>query len=189
MADPPSPLKAAAPVPAAMVMSPVRPSTRRIRWSPTVDTNTLPAASTATPVGVCNPAAVAGPPSPPEPTVPVPATGEMIAAGVTLYTLAAAESATRRSPDPSKAKPAAVSNGPAKLVMMPEVLTLRMVFPSAMYRLPAPSTARPWRGVESWAAVASPPLPEVPSDPSPATVVISPLGSTRRTTKCSMSLT
>ena len=40
--------------------------------------NTLPEESTATPVGVFNVAAVAGPPSPEEPAVPVPASVVMI---------------------------------------------------------------------------------------------------------------
>src|SRR5581483_9626659 len=49
------------------------PITFRMRWLPSSQMKRLPAASIATPKGSANCAAVAGPPSPAKPAVPVPA--------------------------------------------------------------------------------------------------------------------
>jgi hypothetical protein len=71
---------------------------------------------------------------------------------------------------------------PATVVITPAGLTLRTRWlkASAMYRLPAASTAMP-RGLLSWANVAWPVSPEKPATPVPATVVITPAGLTLRT--------
>ena len=49
-----------------------------------------------------------------------------------------------------------------------------------MYSVPSGATATPW-GLESMAEVAGPPSPLNPGVPVPATVVMMPLASTRRT--------
>src|SRR5215467_7298643 len=66
--------------------------------------------------------------------------------------------------------------------MVPLVSTLRtrLLFRSAMYRFPAPSTARP-DGWLSCADVAAPPSPGKPALPVPATVVMTPVEDTSRT--------
>src|SRR3990167_5951120 len=56
---------------------------------------------------------------------------------------------------------------------------MRLFWLSAMYRLPAESTATP-QGVLSWALVAGPPSPEKPVPPFPATVEMIPPGVTLR---------
>ena len=78
VAGPPSPLNPVAPVPAIVVIVPVVAATKRMRFPPVSATYRLPAPSTATPCGECSRAAVAGPPSPVEPDVPLPATVVMM---------------------------------------------------------------------------------------------------------------
>src|SRR5215467_4325585 len=78
VAGPPSPQGAVAlahvcPVPATVVMTPSAP-TRRIRSLPASAMYRLPSGPSATPLGKISVAAVAGPPSPLDPWVPVPAT-------------------------------------------------------------------------------------------------------------------
>src|SRR5437016_592387 len=72
VADPLSPLKPCAPLPATVVITPLE--TVRMRLLPQSAMYRLPAASTATAVGENNCALVAGPASPPEPSVPFPTT-------------------------------------------------------------------------------------------------------------------
>src|ERR1035437_9546732 len=55
---------------------------------------------------------------------------------------------------------------------------MRLLSESAMYRLPAESTATPW-GLSNWALVAGPLSPLKPDVPFPATVVITPLETSR----------
>ena len=71
---------------------------------------------------------------------------------------------------------------PAIVLMIPAVSTwrTRWLSQSAMYRLPSGSTWTP-EGRFRRAFVASPPSPENPSWPLPATVVMVPIGSTCRT--------
>ncbi len=76
MANPPSPENAAVPFPAMVVMIP--PKTFRMRLLKVSARYRLPAASTATPPGSLRVALVAGPPSPENPTLPLPATVVMI---------------------------------------------------------------------------------------------------------------
>ncbi|RYG51427.1 hypothetical protein EON66_10770 [archaeon] len=78
MAAPPSPLKPAVPVPATLLMLPLS-STRRMRWLlvSAMNSTTPPVTElyhADTPFGYSSCAAVAGPPSPLKPGVPVPAT-------------------------------------------------------------------------------------------------------------------
>ena len=112
--------------------------------------------------------------------VPPPATVVMIPLGETLRMRWLSVSAMNRLPAPSIARPpgsfscALVAGppspekpfvpSPATVVMIPAGKTLRMrLLPvSAMNRLPAPSTATPWR-LLSCALVAGPPSPESPS--------------------------
>ena len=54
-----------------------------------------------------------------------------------------------------------------------DTFRMRLLRMSAMYRLPAPSTATSY-GSDSWAEVASPPSPLKPDAPLPATVLITP---------------
>src|ERR1017187_950223 len=66
---------------------------------------------------------------------------------------------------------------PATLVIVPSGATLRMRWfqQSAMYKLPALSTAMPCGLPLNWALVPGPPSPEKPGDPVPATRVNTPL--------------
>jgi hypothetical protein len=59
------------------------------------------------------------------------------------------------------------------VITPPETLRIRLFPSSAMYRLPAESTATP-PGLANWALVAGPLSPLKPGIPSPATVVITP---------------
>jgi hypothetical protein len=70
---------------------------------------------------------------------------------------------------------------PATVVMMPVASTrrMRLLVVSAMKTLPSASAATP-KGLYSWALVATPPSPENPGVPIPATVVMMPVASTRR---------
>src|SRR5437773_5198003 len=83
VARPPSPPKLYVPFPATVVMMPEA-TTSRMRWLFVSAMYRLPAASTATPVGPARLAFVAGPPSPPKPEVPVPATVVMKPDAATL---------------------------------------------------------------------------------------------------------
>ena len=168
---------------------------RLLNWSPM---KRLPAPSSATPLGPLKLALVAGLPSPLNLRVPLPATVVMIPEGSTLRMRWLARSAMKKLPLPStatplgKAKPALVAGAPSPLkpemplpatvVMMPEVSTLRMrlLFRSAMKRLPAPSTATPV-GKAKLALVAGPPSPLNPEMPMPATTVNCPEVSTLKT--------
>ncbi len=71
-AGPPSPEEARFPLPATVVMMP--PDTLRMRKLPESEMKRLPAESTASPVGLLSEALVAGPPSPENPPMPLPAT-------------------------------------------------------------------------------------------------------------------
>ena len=67
---------------------------------------------------------------------------------------------------------------PATVVITPfETLRMRLLTVSAMYRLPAESTATP-AGRYNWALVAGPLSPQA-SEPPPATVVITPFETLR----------
>src|ERR1035438_4704547 len=113
----------------------------------------LPLESTATPVGSYNWAAVAGPPSPPKPPYggkPGPKIGIVPVGG---------------------APPATVAITP-----FVETLRTRLLEESAMYRLPAESTATAL-GLYRLALVAGPPSPR--EVPPPATVVMIPLDTLR----------
>jgi hypothetical protein len=70
---------------------------------------------------------------------------------------------------------------PAMVLIVPDGDTFRiaMLLASAMYRLPVASTVTPV-GVSSDALVATPPSPEYPANPLPATVLMIPLGLTLR---------
>ena len=74
VAGPPSPEKPNCPFPATVVITPVAASTRRMRSLESSAMNRLPEPSTATPRGLLSWAAVAGPPSPENPSLPFPAT-------------------------------------------------------------------------------------------------------------------
>ena len=68
---------------------------------------------------------------------------------------------------------------PATVVITPfETLRTRLLLESAIYRLPAESTATP-RGRYNWALVAGPLSPLKPPSPFPATVVITPFETLR----------
>ena len=158
----------------------------------------FPAPSTVTPPGESKLAAVAGPPSPPNPWVwvrararPFPATVLMMPAASTFRMRWLSWSAMKRFPalstatPPGAAKLASVAGPPSPLkpdvpfpatvVMTPEESTflIRWFWVSAMKRFPAPSTARP-RGNCKVASVAGPPSPTKPGRPlpPPATVVM-----------------
>src|SRR5437763_6373376 len=77
VASPPSPLNPEVPLPAIVLMSPTV-STLRIRLFPRSAMYTLPAGSTPTTLGPFNDAEVAGPPSPSNSYVPLPALVLMI---------------------------------------------------------------------------------------------------------------
>src|SRR5947199_2047050 len=83
VASPPSPLNPEVPLPAIVLMSPTV-STLRIRLFRRSAMYTLPAGSTATPLGPFNDAEVAGPPSPSHPSLPLPAIVLMIPSVLTL---------------------------------------------------------------------------------------------------------
>ena len=82
VAGPPSPANPATPLPATVVIVPSG-SMRRMRWFPASAMNTLPSWSSATPVGYCRLAAVAGPPSPRNEGMPLPAIVVIVPSGVT----------------------------------------------------------------------------------------------------------
>ena len=64
------------------------------------------------------------------------------------------------------------------MIPLVETLRIRLLFVSAIYRLPAPSMATPPGGFASCALVAGPPSPEKPAVPFHATVVIIPFAET-----------
>src|SRR5437764_638988 len=185
VAGPPSPLNPSLPLPAIVVMVPAV-STLRIRRFPASAMYTLPAGSTATPLGSYNEAEVAGPPSPLNPCLPLPAMVLMIPAVLTLrirlppgstkISIGTTEVAVAGPPSPPKISPPS----PATVLMIPAVFTLRtrLFLGSVMYRLPETSTARLHASNE--AAVASPPSPLNPEVPLPAIVLMSPTVSTLR---------
>ena len=71
---------------------------------------------------------------------------------------------------------------PATVVITPpETLRMRALPESAMYRLPAESTARP-PGLFNWALVAGPLSPLKPAVPLPATRVKTPVAASHRRT-------
>lgn len=86
LAGPLSPSFPYVPVPATVVMIPVPPSTRRIRLFLLSPMKMLPSASTVTFHGSLSNALTAGPPSPLQPNVPVPATRRMMPSEVILRT-------------------------------------------------------------------------------------------------------
>src|SRR5664280_654782 len=149
----------------------------------------LPAASTARKTGLFRQAWVAAPPSPQKPMVPLPATVVMVPSGATRRTRLLPASAMYRLPAASTNRPYGMSRHawvagppspqkplvplPATVVMVPSGATRRTrSWPgSAMYRLPAASTARP-HGASRHAWVAGPPSPQKPAVPLPATVVM-----------------
>src|SRR5579884_1818048 len=167
VAGPPSPVKpwvlfAASP---AMVLIVPELSTIRTTLLRLSGMKKLPAESAATAVGQPMPAAVAGPPSPVEEREPLPATVLMIPA-VTLrirrlprsamYRLPLGSKATAsgresfalvaRHPSPSVSTASGHDAPPPAIVLMrPAGVTFRttLLLSSAMYRLPALSTAMP----------------------------------------------
>src|ERR1035438_3963196 len=145
----------------------------------------LPAASKAMPEGLYSPALVAGPVSPLKPPVPFPAT-VVITPLETLRMRLLPESAIYRSPAESTTTPegwfswAPVAGPssplkpwvslPAAVVIIPfETLRMALTIGSAMYRVPAESTAT-LEGANNSAPVAGP--SSYPEVPPPATVVI-----------------
>ena len=134
---------------------------------------TLPAPSTATPLGRLNRAWTAEPPSPPNPVRPVPATVLIVPDASTLRIRLLSISAMKRLPALSTATPKGKSSCasvagppsppnplrpvPATVVIVPVASTLRIrsLKLSAMKRFPAPSTATPW-GFHSLALTAGP---------------------------------
>src|SRR5947208_966780 len=78
VAGPPSPLEANVPLPATVVIAPVLAFTRRIRWLYVSARKRLPVPSMAIPQGWFKDAAVAGPPSPLNVAVPLPAIAVII---------------------------------------------------------------------------------------------------------------
>ena len=95
---------------ATVVMTPLR-STRRIRELPASAMRKPPSASGETPNGRLSCAADAGPPSPREPGVPVPATVVITPAGEMRRTRWFPESGKRMVPSASVAMPAALQSG------------------------------------------------------------------------------
>src|SRR5262245_18527281 len=175
-------------------------STKRIRSLPFSAMRKPPSAVAATPTGSPSPAAVALPPSPEKPRVPLPATVVILPPDVTRRTRWSSTSVTRKPPSGVAATAIGVSSsaavagppspGPAKsnlplraaVVIVPagDTRRTRELPLSAMRNPPSALTATP-NGRASWAAEAGPPSPRIPSVPSPATVVIVPPGDTRRT--------
>src|ERR1035441_952809 len=75
--------------------------------------------------------------------------------------------------------PRPVDPPPATVAITPfETLRMRLLLASAMYRLPAESTARP-QGQYNWALAAGPLSPPKPCAPVPTTVVITPFETLR----------
>ena len=147
----------------------------------------LPEPSMATPLGVCNCAFVAAPPSPESPGVPVPATVEIIPAGVIFLTHAPPCSAQYIFPALSKAIPlgsliVALVAGPpspvcpepadpAMVVIIPAVTLRILLLPqSAIYMFPAASTTEVVDLNSEWVVATPSPL-KVPV-PFPAIVVM-----------------
>src|SRR5881296_1293217 len=190
VAGPPSPLNPCVSLPAIVLMIPAV-LTLRIRLFPRSVMYTLPVGSTATSLGLFNDAEVAGPPSPLNPCVSLPAIVLMIPAVLTLRIRLLPSSAMYTFPAGSTATPTGKLNSaevagppsplnpslplPAIVVMIPAVSTLRIRrFPaSAMYTLPAGSTATPL-GSYNEAEVAGPPSPLNPCLPLPAMVLMIP---------------
>ena len=100
-AGPPSPAKPLTPVPTTVVITPLAESTRRSRAFCQSTMKTLPALSSATPLGPLRAALSAGPPSPLKPGTPVPARTVIWPLGSTLKTRWAAWAATKKFPEPS----------------------------------------------------------------------------------------
>ena len=140
---------------------------------------TLPTLSSTTPNGPCSSAAVAGPPSPVVPSVPLPARVVMMPSGATLRTTKFPLSAMSRLPEASTYRPVGSLSSaweagplspvypavpvPATVVMMPLVSTLRTTLncTSEKYTLPDRSVRTP-HGAPTSAAVAGPPSPVSP---------------------------
>src|SRR3990172_5554260 len=189
----PSPENPAVPLPAKVSMNPVTASTLRTRWLYWSAMNTLPAPSTATPIGLSSWASVAAAPSPENPRVPLPA--KVLINPVptsTRRTRWLEVSAMNTLPPPSTATPIGEpSRAPAAAAPSPEnpaipvpaivlinpvtasIRRTRWLEASAMNTLPTPSTATPY-GKFSWAPVAAAPSPENPEGPVPAIVLMSP---------------
>ena len=161
-----------------------------------------PAPSRAIPFGLCSSAAVAGPPSPANPWVPLPTTVVMMplvsmrrmreSRASLRYTSPAASNtipvtpftcaAVAGPPSPSELPP------PATLTRLPLESILRISDSSPMYSSPAGSTATEI-GFTS-ALTAGPPVPVSPATPVPAMVVMIPVAaSTLRTRALSASTT
>ena len=158
VAGPLSPLKPCVPFPATVVITPLE--TLRMRWLEASAMYRLPAAVHGDTVGVINCAPVAGPLSPLKPCVPLPATvvitpfetlrmrwlarvGDVqVAGGVHGDAVGIVNWALVAGPL-SPLKPRVPL--PATVVITPfETLRMRWLYVSAMYRLPAESTATPW---------------------------------------------
>src|ERR1022692_977423 len=153
--------------------------TVRIRWLPVSAMNRLPKASTATPYGTLSCASVAGPPSPLNPAVPVPATVVIIPPADTFRIRWLPASAMNRLPAASTNTPAGLDIWaamarppsplnpavpvPATVVIIPPADTFRIreLLVSDEHRLPNASTATPF-GKPRLAAVAGPPSPPNP---------------------------
>src|SRR5262245_12546533 len=181
VAGPPSPALPFMPLPATVVITPAA-DTRRTRKLPVSAITRPPSAVGPTAYGRLICAAVAGPPSPENPRVPVPATVVIVPLGDTRRIRELPVSAIRNPPAGSAATPlgaeiaAAVAGPPspenpdvplpATVVIMPVADTRRISESagSAIKMLPSGSAATP-SGALSWADVAGPPSPENPKVP------------------------
>ena len=103
--------------------------------------NRLPTPSTATPAGKNSRAAVAGPPSPLKPLLPVPATVVMTPAVSTLRIRWFHVSAMKRLPAPSTATSAG-KNSRAAVAGLPSPLNPWLPKPATVVMTPAESTLR-----------------------------------------------
>ena len=157
---------------------------------------TAPSAVVVTPSGAFSWAAAGGPPSPAAPGVPVPATLVIVPVASTRRMRLSPVSAMRKPPPmigatlegafseawtagPRSPSPSAWP--PATVVMIPLVLTRRMrLLPVSAIRNEPSGRAATSRGAFSEAPVAASPSPPKPALADPATVVMTPVGLTRR---------
>ena len=186
------------PTPATVLIIPL-PATLRMRLFSLSAIRNPPSGVIAMPPGDESCAALAGPPSPAKPWMPLPATVVMTPLALTLRMRPDAVSAIRKPPSgvtatspglfsfaavaaPPSPLPVSGKPPPASVTMMPVVVTWRMVLlpSSAIRKLPSARTATAL-GELSCAASAGPLSPTMPGAPFPATVVMTPAEETLRT--------